>query len=125
MTKRKCTIIAEGNYYGWDWQVNEMIWSLPASGQDLKLNEIPMVSNQYRSDAQASVYQQYVSGGGHGVIYLVQGGGAALQAAMAGSQTVEQLKASALKTCQESYAGKECLLYAIDNKVVWDLVEKK
>ncbi len=125
MTKRKCTLLAEGNYYAWDWQTSKMVWSLPAAGQDLKLAEIPMVSDKYRADAQASVYQQYVSGGGHGAIYLVQGGGATLRASAAGAETVDQVKATVLKTCQDTYPGKECLLYAVDNKIVWDMAERK
>lgn len=125
MTKRKCILLAAGDYYAWDWQTSRMVWSLPAAGQDLKLTEIPMVSDQYRTDAQASVYQQYINGGGHGAIYVVQGGGATLKVSPAGQETVDQIKAAALKTCQETFPGQECLLYAVDNKIIWDLVEKK
>lgn len=120
---RKCSLLVEGNTYALDYKTDKMLWSLPSAGQALNLAAIPLVNDKYRTDAQASVYNSYISSGGHGVIYLVQGGGATMRVSK--TETVEQLKATALDTCKNAYPNKECLLYAIDKVVSWAIVERK
>ena len=122
VTQKKCVLLAEGNLYSWDYKTDIMKWTLPTSGQALDLSSIPLVGNKYREDAQASSYNSVINSGGHGVIYLVPGGGAYMRASS--TESTDQLKTTALENCLTTYPGKECILFAIDNSIVWTVLEK-
>lgn len=123
ITLKKCVLLAEGNSYVWNWRSKLMAWTLPAAGDALDLAKLPIVANQYRKDASASVYSSQIASGGHGAIYLVQGGGAAMR--VSATDSMDLVKADGLKTCEATYPGKTCYLYAVDNTVVWEIAEKK